>query len=174
MCFEVLGLHSLWLLTAPTRNHCREWRKQQHCRGGKLNGVSASGFKLELQLFYNFFNSLLQTYILYILTGGNGTRIHSGISYCMFQVCNSNFNTVRMKYLGVKSLQLYHTGFILRESSKCEEKDAGRTSVCFLGKNYLSQFQKQQWHPEPFQKAWWEQRMALTCTEEHLKKKERK
>lgn len=83
-------------------------------------------------------------YILYILTASNGTRIHSGISYCMFQIGNTNFNTIRMKYVGVKSLQLYHIGFILRESSKCEEKGAGRTSVCFLGRNYLSQFQKQQ------------------------------
>lgn len=112
-------------------------------------------------------------YILYILTASNGTRIHSSISYCMFQVCNTNFNTVRMKYLGVKSLQLHHIGFILRESSKCEEKGAGRTFVCFLGRNYLSWFRKQQWHPQHFQKAWWEQRMALTCTEEHLKKKKR-
>lgn len=82
-------------------------------------------------------------HILYILTASNGTRIHSGISYCMFQVCNTNFNTVRMKYLGVKTLQLYHIGFILRESSKCEQKGAGRTSVCFLGRNSLSQFRKQ-------------------------------
>lgn len=42
MCFEALGL---WLLMAPTR---------------KKKKVSASGFKLELQLFYNF---LLQMHI---------------------------------------------------------------------------------------------------------------
>jgi len=66
----------------------------------------------------------------------NGARTHSGVSYHMFQVCNTNFNTVRMKYilyLGVKSLLLYHIDSILRESSKREENEPGRTSVCFWG-----------------------------------------
>lgn len=63
----------------------------------------------------------------------NGASTHSGISHHMFQVCNTDFNTVRMKYLGLKSLLLYHSGFILRKRSKCEENRPGRTSVCFGG-----------------------------------------
>lgn len=54
---------------------------------------------------------------------------HSSISYHMFQVCNTDFSTVRMKYLGVKSFLLYHIGFILRESTKCEKNGPGRTCV---------------------------------------------
>lgn len=71
--------------------------------------------------------------MIYFYMASNGARTHSGISYHMFQVCNINFNAVRMKYLGVKSLLLYHIGFILRESSNCEENRPGRISVCFWG-----------------------------------------
>lgn len=79
------------------------------------------------------FNSSLQMYIIYIHTISNEARTHSGISYHMFQVCNNNFNTIRMKYHGVKSLVLHHISFILGESSKCKENGPGRTSVCFGG-----------------------------------------
>lgn len=54
---------------------------------------------------------------------------HSSISYHMFQVFNTDFNPVRMKYLGTKCLLLHHIGFILRESTKCEENEPGRTCV---------------------------------------------
>lgn len=51
MRFEVLGLHSLWLLMAPTRKPLQGVKK---ATGGEDEGVSASGFKLEWKLFYNF------------------------------------------------------------------------------------------------------------------------
>lgn len=72
-------------------------------------------------------------YILYILAASNGTRMHSGISYCMFQVCNTNFNTVRMKYLGVKSLQLYHIGFILQRKQQVWRKRCWQNFCLFFG-----------------------------------------
>lgn len=54
MRFEALGLHSLRLLTAPTRKPA--WSEESNGAGEKkYEGISASGFKLELKLFYNFF-----------------------------------------------------------------------------------------------------------------------
>lgn len=89
-------------------------------------GVSARAFMQEF-----LFNSSLQMYIIYIHIASNGARTHSGISYHMFQVCNNDFDTIRTKHHGVKSLMLHHISFILRESSKCKENGPGRTSVCF-------------------------------------------
>lgn len=135
---------------APATVHCRERKEQQQQQQKRWGGISYWLHARIAVIF--FFNCSLQMNIIYIYTASNGARTCSGISYHIFQVCNTNFNTVRMKYLGVKRLLLYHISFILRESSKCEENGPGRTSVCFWGGTICPNFGSSNDKPSIFKK----------------------
>lgn len=111
----------------------REQQNLQKMWGGTGWGVSAHGF---VQGLHFIFNNSVQMYIIYIHVASIWARTHSGTSYCVFQISNSDFNIVRMKcifYLRLISHLLYHIGFTLREVRKREENQPGRTCAGFGG-----------------------------------------
>lgn len=142
--------------------------------GGTGWGVSAHGF---VQGLHFIFNNSVQMYIIYIHVASIWARTHSGTSYCVFQISNSDFNIVRMKCIFLsqtdKPPAVSHW-FHSQRSQKAWRKPAWQDLCWFWGRNYLSQFLRQWWQPEHSQNAWWDQRTALTCTEQRAKERRTK